>query len=282
MILIADSGSTKTKWILKKSVNQFSEFETIGYNPFILSSEEITLSLNKSLISKLQDFKDKISQIYFYGAGCSSPEMQDKMKLILASFFVNAFKIEVMSDLWSCIHASCGRNAGICCILGTGSNACVYNGEKIIDQLPSLGFILGDEGSGNQIGKELIKAYFYKNMPDELLKAFKEKHNLEEHSFVKILYEHNRPNQYIASFSTFALDNLDHPFIQQLLADCFESFIKAQILKLQPDNHPYPLYFIGSIAAAYENILRTVVGKYNYEIKSIQKSPFPTLLDYYQ
>ena len=282
MILIADSGSTKTKWILKKSDHQFSEFETIGYNPFILSSEEITQSLNNTLIPKLQDYKETIGEIYFYGAGCSSSEMQNKMKNILSSFFVNATKIEVMSDLWSCIHASCGRNAGICCILGTGSNACVYDGDNIIDQLPSLGFILGDEGSGNQIGKELIKAYFYKNMPEDLLKAFKEKHNLEEHSFVKTLYEHNRPNQYIASFSTFAIDNMGHPFIQQLLADCFDSFIQTQILKLQPDNDPFPLYFIGSIAAAYENILRSVVSKYNFEIKSIQKSPFPSLLDYYQ
>ncbi len=281
MILIADSGSTKTQWFLTDSVNKPIELITLGFNPVMLSTAEIVSGLEKTLIPQLGKKNKMVRQIFFYGAGCSSADMQEKIKNILLPFFPNCAEISVLSDLWAGIHAGCGKEAGISCILGTGSNACVYDGEKIIGQLPSLGYFLGDEGSGNHIGKELVKAYFYGDMLGDLRKKFKEKFGLEEHNFVKDLYSQSRPNRYLASFALFGADNRESKFIQKIVKNCFELFADVQIRKLQTAEY-LPLYFVGSIAKGFENELTAVMESKNYKVADIQKSPFPKLLEYYK
>lgn len=266
---------------MKDSSNLIKEIDTIGYNPVNLSTSEISTSLEKNLIPVLDSNPLLVERVYFYGAGCSSFEMQEKMQGILGVLFPNAVEISVMSDLWACIHSSCGQEAGICCILGTGSNACVFDGQKIVGQLPSLGYILGDEGSGNQIGKALLRDFFYGDMPEALSNIFREKYKIEEHDFVKTLYAQSRPNRFLASFALFAAEQRQHPFIQELIKKCFDSFVTTQICKLQPINAALPLSFVGSIAAGFEAELRELLAKKGFHIKTIQKSPFPGLLQYY-
>lgn len=281
MILIADSGSTKTQWILLDNFKQVFETETIGFNPVNLSDKNIQKELNDILIPELEKVVTKVKTIYFYGAGCSSEEMQNRMKMNLSLFFTNSAEISVMSDLWACIHASCGKNSGICSILGTGSNACVYDGNKITNRLPSLGFILGDEGSGNHIGRLLLHSFFYNEMPTSLSEIFKEKYQINEDDFVKSLYTQNRPNRFLASFAPFATEFRNEPFIQNLLTVCFDTFFRLQIHKLQPLDETLPLYFVGSVAAAFEVELIAMATIYNYKIEKIIKSPFPELLKFY-
>ena len=281
MILIADSGSTKTQWFLLDNFKQVFETETIGFNPVNLSADEIINEMQTCLFPLLDKRVGEVKSIYFYGAGCSSAEMQEKMSAIFKKNFVSASEISVMSDLWACIHASCGKNSGISCILGTGSNACVYDGKEIINRLPSLGFILGDEGSGNHIGRQMLQSFFYGEMPEILSEIFRNRYQLNEDDFVKVLYSQNRPNRFLASFAPFASEYRDEPFIRNLLEYCFDTFFRLQICKLQPEDEKLPLYFVGSIASVFEKEIREVASRYNFTVVSIIKSPFPSLLNYY-
>jgi glucosamine kinase len=279
MKLIADSGSTKTHWYLTKKP-QLLEFETIGLNPVVLETTEIERSLREEVLAKIGEAAKEVSEIYFYGAGCSSQQHIGQMKKLLQQAFPNAQQLVVHNDLWASIYATCADQAGICCILGTGSNACVYNGEKIVDQLPSLGYILGDEGSGNQIGKSLLQAYFYREMPTEIEQAFQAKYQLEEHQFVQQLYTSQRPNRFLASYAQFAAEHQEDEFIQELLFGCFEEFVALQLLKFKQAER-YPIHFIGSIAAAFEEELSYVLETYQLNKGIVLKSPFPKLLDYH-
>ena len=280
MILIADSGSTKTQWFL---INQGQKlnFETIGYNPIILSTTEIKRSLGSTFIPQISEYRNKVSKIYFYGAGCSSKLAQTEIKECLSLVFPSCPEIIVKSDLWACIYATCGDEPGLCSILGTGSNACVFDGERILDQLPSLGYVLGDEGSGGQIGKKLLYAFFYRNMPPDLAASFEEAYSLTEDAFVKTLYSTLRPNQFMASFADFAVSNRMHPFIQELLKDCFNSFVEAHVLKLDKEK-TLPIHFVGSVAHGFQQELKAVLASHNYKCGKILKSPFPDLLVYHQ
>lgn len=280
MKLIADSGSTKTHWYLTKK-NILREFETIGLNPVVLETTEIAGSLKEEVLPKMQDQENLVTALYFYGAGCSSALHVQQMQECLQKTFPNAKEIQVCNDLWASIYASCSNQPGIACILGTGSNACVFDGQTIVDRLPSLGYMLGDEGSGNQIGKSLLRSFFYREMPRALAADFQEVYALEEHDFVEKLYESARPNRLLASYAKFASKHRQQPFIQKLLENCFEGFVQKQLLKFSNYQH-YPIHFIGSIAAVFEEELTKVLKKYTLNKGNVLKSPFPKLLDYHQ
>ncbi len=279
MKLIADSGSTKTDWYLLNDKEKHL-FSTLGLNPVVLKTAEIARCLKEELLAQLQTWQMHIKEVYFYGAGCSATEKVNLMQGLLQEVFPNAQKLRVASDLWASIFSSCGDDAGICCILGTGSNACVYDGQEIIDQLPSLGYILGDEGSALHIGKSLVSAYFYREMPITLAKDFELVYSLQEHQFVQQLYSSTAPNRFLASFSQFASRHRQHPFIQQLLSHCFSEFVERQLLHLK-GHSSYPIHAVGSIAAVFEKEFTQVLQKYHLNKGLIQKSPFPKLLDYH-
>lgn len=278
MILIADSGSTKTQWYLTDGIQKMA-LETIGYNPIILSTLEIQRSLESTFLPQISKYINKVRKIYFYGAGCASLDAQIKLKSCLSYFFLETVEISVNSDLWASVYATCGAKPGLCCILGTGSNACVFDGKKIIDQLPSLGYILGDEGSGGQIGKHLLRSFFYREMPEELASSFQKTYELKEHTFVKTLYAHLRPNQFLANFADFAVSNRTHPFIQEILSRCFDGFVKAHLLKFKEINY-LPIHFVGSVAAGFRSELEKVLAQYQLKVGKILKTPFPDLLEY--
>ncbi|MCP4440295.1 MAG: hypothetical protein GY810_15225 [Aureispira sp.] len=279
MILIADSGSTKTIWYLTNG-QEYTIYHTKGYNPFLLSTAEIEGSLKKDLFPQLNISVDQVQQIHFYGAGCGSVETQECVRNLLKKCFSNAL-VNVHNDLLGTARATCQNNAGLCCILGTGSNACVFDGNQIIDNTVSLGYILGDEGSGANIGKLLIQSFFYKKLPAELTKAFEQKYKLSRGPFLTRLFKGNMPNQYLASFSLFCAEKIEHLFIQELVGQAFDSFIQEHVLPFLKKYPDLVVHFSGSVAYGYQEILRKRLTPYNIRLGKIIKAPFPDLLDYH-
>jgi N-acetylglucosamine kinase-like BadF-type ATPase len=185
MLLVADSGSSKADWILTISKNQTISFRTAGINPFFLSEKEIIAIFQHT--PEIQNYTDKVREIYFFGAGCSSPDRRELISNALSKIFKHAF-ISVDVDLIACIYATTGLSKGICCILGTGSNISYFDGKKIHDSKHGLGYILGDEGSGTYFGRKLITAFLYGTMPAELAKEFYNKYKIDKESIIKRIY----------------------------------------------------------------------------------------------
>lgn len=279
MKLIADSGSTKTIWYLTNGQKHFI-YHTKGYNPFLLSTTEIQGSLKKDLFPQLENDLAQIEEVYFYGAGCGSTITQNRVKKLLQECFPLA-EIHVHNDLLGTARAVCQHSAGLCCILGTGSNSCVFDGEKIIDNTVSLGYILGDEGSGNHIGKLLLQSFFYGKMPKDLALAFSSKYQLSRATFLDQLFNSDMPNQYLASFSLFCGEKIEHLFIQTIIKQAFDRFIQEHVLPFLKKYPKLAVHFSGSVAYVYQVLLKESLNVYNIPIGNIIKNPFPNLLNYH-
>lgn len=275
MKLIADSGSTKTDWYLIKD-KELLRYNTQGYNPYYFTTEEVKKSLQAELLDKIE--AQTIQSVYFYGSGCANALTQKVIRDALEPTFANA-SIHLGDDLLAAARATAGHDAGICCILGTGSNSCIYNGKEIEDKIPSLGYILGDEGAGAFLGRQIVTAYFYREMPLDLAAKMEKAYNMDKHLIISSLLDEKNPNRILASYAFFASEHQEHPFIQKLLVACFEAFIKRHILKY-PRARQLPIHFIGSIAFGFQEVLKKVLEKHGLIVGKIYKSPFPTLLEY--
>jgi N-acetylglucosamine kinase-like BadF-type ATPase len=275
MKLIADSGSTKTDWYLIRD-KELLRYNTQGYNPYYCTTEEVKKSLNAELLDKVD--ANAIQSVYFYGSGCANTLTQKVILDALEPTFVNA-SISLGDDLLAAARSTAGHEAGICCILGTGSNSCLYNGKEIEDKIPSLGYILGDEGAGTFIGRQLVSAYFYREMPMDLAAKMEKAYNMDKHLIISSLLDEKNPNRILASYALFASQHQAHPFIQELLTACFDGFVGRHILKY-PKAKELPIHFIGSIAFGFQEVLNQVLEKHQLKLGKIFKSPFPTLLDY--
>jgi len=198
-ILIADSGSTKTDWVLLDHNKKIIQVQTIGFNPYFQSSEEISREIKETLIPVLKDHISSISQISFYGAGCSSP---DKMQVVKQALYLAFGDItsEVNHDLLAAARALCGKEKGIACILGTGSNSCLYDGKEVVENIPSVGYFFGDHGSGATIGKTFIQNYFDGKLPSHLKDAF-EKAGYHREVILENIYKKPMPSKYLAGVS---------------------------------------------------------------------------------
>jgi glucosamine kinase len=275
MILIAESGSTKTDWRLITSEGQVSQYKTVGFNPYYQTAENIADELRKNLLPNLPD--TSISEVYFYGTGITNIEKAEIIKNAIRSVFPHVQTIEAHSDMLAAARALCGRESGIACILGTGSNSCFYDGSTISFQVPPLGFWLGDEGSGGYLGKQLILSYLHKELPEELRqkfnKRFGEKDRLE---IIENAYQKPFPNRYFASFSKFIFDNRQHPFMYQLVSNAFGLFFEKYILKY-PGFQKYKIHFTGSVAFFYSDILRRVATEKGCTTGVIMESPIAGL-----
>lgn len=278
MVLIADSGSTKTDWNTLNTTDVLQNVQTIGFNPMYQESDDIYTELEKSLLPQLKEKAP--SAIYFYGAGCSSPERNKRVSDALARLFPQT-DIHVDHDLLSAARAVCGHEPGIACILGTGSNTCLYDGSKIIDNVPSLGFLLGDEGSGAYLGKLLLRAYFYRELPEELAKSLKNTYQLSKDTFLDTLYSAEVPSRYVATFAKFMHDKRKHPVIKEMIFENFELFFDRHVVKY--DGHDeLPVNFVGSIAYHFSDILKTAAKKYGLHVGTIIQSPSEGLIKYHQ
>ena len=275
MILIADSGSTKTTWCLIKSLENVVEFVTEGYNPNYVSQAYIVSSLRIALPQSID--WSQVRNVYFYGAGCSE-ERYDFMHMALQQVFVNA-EIEIAMDLLASARALLGHKAGFAAILGTGTNSCMYDGERITCNIDSLGFILGDEGSGGYIGKKLLVDYIRGNMPAEINRLFKESFHLSSNEIIEQVYTRPMPNRYCASFCRFISAN-GHPYLRKVVMDAFSSFFE-NIVCLYPDYSRYALNCVGSVGFHFKDILAEVAMRYGMGLGTIIPNPMKNLVHYH-
>ena len=276
MILIADSGSTKTAWRLVNQTGTQAEITTQGMNPFFRTTDDIAHEIGEKLFPVTGA---GISEIWFYGAGVVSAEKGDTVKQALHRFYPDA-RIETQSDLLGACHALLGNQAGIGCILGTGSNACYYDGKTIAGQVSPLGFILGDEGSGAVMGKHLLGDYFKEIMPTELQSAFQQKFNLTREEALNRIYREVRPNQFLATFTPFLSENLDHPYCQLFVETNFKAFIERNVLKINPKQGT-TIGFAGSVAWHFSSVLKKVLAHYNFSNPVILKDPIDGLVQHH-
>ncbi|MES2779345.1 MAG: hypothetical protein V4651_05545 [Bacteroidota bacterium] len=280
MILIADSGSTKTEWVLLEQQRVVAELYTQGINPYFQTVEQITTVITEELLPQLPiTDAPLVTHLFYYGAGCSSPAKCDMVHLPLTQTFAKAI-VEVDHDLLAAARAACGTNRGIAAILGTGSNSCLFDGKNIIANQPSLGFILGDEGSGGHIGKELLKQFVYSELPADLYELFIREYMLNKEIILDNIYTKPMPNRYAASFTRFAGKHISHPHIQQLVMDVFTEFFKRHISSY-PDYTTYPLSTIGSVAYIFKAQLQTVARQFNVTLQQTIQKPMEGLIQYH-
>jgi len=277
MILIADSGSTKTDWRLIDHSGEISQMKSDGMNPYYQDSEAMYQGLSGSIAPNITG---PVDFIYFYGAGCITQADKQLVAAALNRVFEKA-KIEVHDDLLAAARALCGIDPGIACILGTGSNSCLYDGQKIVDRIPPLGFILGDEGSGGYIGKRLVSDYLKRMMPDDIKESFVKRFDPNRDQIIESVYKKEFPNRYLASYSRFALHHLDHPYVYDLVFTGFTHFFERNI-KRYADGEKYPVHFVGSVAFYYSNILRQVANDSGMVVKNILESPIAGLTLFHQ
>ncbi|MCF4102572.1 N-acetylglucosamine kinase [Gillisia sp. M10.2A] len=279
MILIADGGSTKCDWILlDKSGEQIFKTRTNGLNPAVFP--ELMLEQRIEENSDLQDVKDKVEKVHFYGAGCGTETPRALLEGIIANFFTNASEVMVKEDMVAAVYAAT-TEPGIVCILGTGSNSCYFDGKEIHMAVESLGYILMDEASGNYFGKRLIRDYYYKRMPPDIAKKFETDFNLNSDEIKKNLYKKENPNTYLASFAEFIFSNERNGYFYKLVHEGLKEFMHSRVLSFKQAQN-VPIHFIGTIAFFSEDIIRAVAQPYNLEIGNIIRRPIDALLEHYR
>ncbi len=276
MILVADSGSSKADWVLTSSELHQIKFRTSGINPFFLSEKDIIKIFQHT--AEIQPCLKEVTEIYFFGAGCSSPDKREIVSNALSHIFKNAF-INVENDLTGSVYATCGFSEGLSCILGTGSNITYFDGKEIITGKHGTGYILGDEGSGAYFGRKLITSFLYGSMPANLQKAFYKMYGINKESVIAHVYQQPQPNFYLASFAKFMDNYQDHPFIYQLLHQGFDEFIRTNIMSYNNYKN-YTCHFTGSIAWHCQDVLKEVCLHYQVNIGKILKHPIEELSRY--
>ena len=273
MKLIADSGSTKTAWAV---VETNKIITTSGINPVFMDVNTITEILNTQLKPNL---KEDITEVYFYGAGCASDEKNNIIKEAFRNVFGD-IKVEVASDLLGAARGLLGSADGIACIMGTGSNSCLYENGKISWNVPALGFILGDEGSGAVLGKLLMGNIFKNQLPKAVIEDFKATYNLSMMDVIEKVYRTPLPNRFLASLGPFIAKHKEVPEMKEMITSALESFIVRNVKQ-----YPYttmPVSFTGSIAYYFSDILQELADKHNFTIGKIEKDPLQGLVEYHK
>lgn len=279
MQLIADSGSTKTDWRMLAGDESVGQARTVGFNPFYQSSEQIAHELKLSLKPKV---KEPVRAIYFYGAGVTGAEKAQVIIDGLKDVFSEAEHIEAHSDMLGAARALCGREKGIACILGTGSNTCQVDNGEITHKVDTLGFWLGDEGSGGYLGKTLVQAYLHKELPVALREKFEKRYpNLNRDVVLENAYQKPFPNRYFAGFSKFLFDNRTDGTAYQIAANAFSLFFEKYVEKY-PDYLNYRVSLTGSVAFYYSDIIRRVAREKGVTIGVIMETPIAGLTLYHQ
>ena len=277
MILIVESGSTKADWVLLDGVNFLSSFQTKGWNPLFLSSEEMVLRLKS--YSELKAVFTKILEVHFYTPGCSSSSSFNILDYSLKSFFVNA-NVIIKTDLYAAARAAYNGKPLIVSILGTGSNTAFYNGETIDQLKPSLGYVMGDEGSGASLGRLLLRLYLYKNLPSDLNIAFTKKHSISKEMVLKSVYKEDNPNQFLASYVPFLVTHKMHHFVKDLVKKEFKSYLDTHVLS-HPLCYDYSIAFIGSVAFYFQDIIKSLCKEYNLDISKFIRFPIDSLVNFH-
>ena len=286
MILIADSGSTKVHWCLVTASGQYSEVFTDGINPLFQTTIAMQNSISNQLLPKIAPllWAGTLTHIFFYGAGCT-PEKKGYVKTALEAVFKKA-EVYVESDMLGAARGLLGHNAGVSCILGTGSGSCFYNGETIEWCVPSLGYILGDEGSAAVLGKRLVGDLLKNQLGDDLKDAFFKEYETSMADIIEKVYRQPFPNRFLAKLSKFCADHIDDKRIHDLVYDHFVQFIRRNLVQYfqQPTANSQQLIanFVGSIAYYYKPILEEAMKAEGLPLGTILQDPIEGLKEYHK
>jgi len=279
MILIADGGSTKADWIaLDNDKNEVFRVRTLGLNPAVVNQNELRNRIVNMF--QLMDVKEEVTEIHFYGAGCGTPKPSAILKSVLETVFIHA-KVNIEEDMLAAVYAASGNKPAIVCILGTGSNSCYFDGTSVHMKTVSLGYSVMDEASGNYFGKLLLREYFYGKMPKRIANKFEEEYNLDADVIKYHLYKQPNPNRYLASFAKFMFEFKEDKYIKKIIKRGFNEFFKYRILPFGKTTDT-PIYFIGSIAFYFSEILEKVAKKNHLSIAGILQRPIDNLLDFHK
>lgn len=285
MILIADSGSTKVHWCLMAANGHTAEFITDGINPLFQTSDAMRNSICNQLLPQMASmlWAGTVSHVFFYGAGCT-PEKSPFVEKAIESVFRKA-KVFVASDMLGATRGLLGHEKGVACILGTGSNSCLYDGEQIIKNVPSLGFILGDEGSAATLGKRLVSDLLKNQLGDDLKERFLSQYAINQADVIEHVYRQPFPNRWLANLTRFCAENIDDPRIHDLVYDHFAQFVKrniSQYYTTEEQKQSMPVGFVGSIAFYYRPVLEQVMSDYGFRVGQILQDPIPGLVEYHR
>lgn len=283
--LIVDSGSTKTSWCFAflpdtKSADGARTVTTEGLNPAVMSAEEVEEKIAKALNHCLQSLSISaadVDNVFFYGAGCIAGRAGVVSESI-SSILVDA-SIYVADDLLGAARALCGHKAGIACILGTGSNSCLYDGENIVAHTPALGYVLGDEGSGAVLGRKFLNAVLKQTLPENIRKRFLQESGLDMTEVINRVYRSPAPNRFLASMSKYIHGYLDEKEVRDIVVDNFEDFIRNNILAYGDKFRT--INVVGSIAYHYKEQLTEAASRNGFQIGKIIKSPIEGLIEYH-
>lgn len=279
MIAIIDGGSTKCDWvILDDHLKTVQKVVTLGFNPNIINPDFIPQEIDKN--QDLFFLKDKITQLFFYGSGCGTPENASLVEKKFQETFTNA-KVSVAEDMTAAAYAAYNGKPAIVCILGTGSNSCYFDGKTVRRDLPSLGFLIGDKGSGSAMGKHLLRRFFMKKLPEDLHQQFVEIYNLTIDEVIKNMYHNPRANAYVGEFNKFVAERKSHPYFQNMIFDEMKNFLEYQVLPY-PEAREAEINFIGYIAFIYEDVLKSAAAELNLNVGTVVKKPIESLVDYHK
>lgn len=279
MIAIIDGGSTKCDWvILENSGKPHLKTTTLGFNPNIINPDFIMKEIDRN--PELFFLKNHIEKIFFYGSGCGTEANAKKVEDEFVKIFPQA-EVRIKEDMTAAAYAAYNGKPAMVCILGTGSNSCFFDGEKIRVDLPSLGFLIGDEGSGSALGKNLLRRFFMKKLPQDLERAFINTYNLTIDEAIKNMYHNPRANAYLGEFNKFIAEHKNHSYFQNMVFDEMKNFLDYQVLPYKEAGE-VEINFIGYIAYIYEDILRSAAAELNLTIGKVVQKPIESLVDYHK
>ncbi len=273
-MLIADSGSTKTEWALVEE-GRVQTLRTAGLNPVHQSAEEIECILCQEFTPPMKG----VDTVHFYGAGCI-PSVRGAMTEVLRRVFKTE-NVTVESDLLGAARGVLGRQAGVIGILGTGSNSAIYDGERIVQNVPPLGYILGDEGSGADLGKRLISSLLKGLLPTRIAEAFHEEYPLDDAAIIEAVYRKPAANRFLAAFSPFLARHIDHPAVWTIVEAAFSDFMERNLMQYNAIQD-LPIALVGSVACCFEYPLRKISTRYGLIVSKIEQSPLPGLIQYHR
>lgn len=274
-ILLADSGSTKTDWALIDERREVQSFKTKGMNPYLQTKSEICDELTNVLLPRIGE--EPISAIYFYGAGCVFDKAEMLKEALISQ--LRTSNVEVNTDLLGAARGACGRSAGIACILGTGSNSCYYDGERIIKNISPLGFILGDEGGGAVLGRMLLGDILKEVLSLNIRQQFMDRYEMTQAEILDRVYKQPFPNRFLAGFSPFVKEFIHEPEIRAMVKSNFKRFFRRNVK--QYDYKQNLAHTVGSIGYYYKDILIEAAEEENVKLGTIIKSPLEGLIKYY-
>lgn len=275
-ILLADSGATKCEWCLIKNGRKTIIF-TQGISPYFLTIQQISQLLATELLPSLK--KTQVSEVYYYGTGLSNPNNVKMLEKALRHTFPDA-KVKADHDMMAAARALCGREKGIACILGTGSNSCYFNGSKILKNRPGLGYVLGDEGSGAYLGKKVVQYYLYDTYDEDLRYKFDQAFGVDRVEILENVYKKPLANRYLASFAVFLAQNRGHYMVENILEDGLNEFFFQHLCKYN-ESWKHPIHFVGGVAFGFQDVLRQLCDSYEFEMGRVLKNPMEGLIEYH-